>query len=376
MYIVSLCAGTRSICCCIHDRSTCHSGERSSTSHTSTPPPSLSFSRVPGGTDLSSMAPLTCSLTHLKCSCIFCLVQKIFHYRVQSMSTNNKHSSHSLTQSHSHSLSHSLSHTLIHSLTHSISHSFSTELILTLCSAVEFSQGEYIGVKSRPGDQDLSSLVKELPQVDIKNRQPPFCAPYAVKARLLLFASMKHIDLPNSDLVHGKKLLCSSHHYLSCLSDQDTIIKFTPVLITEMLKILTELWNFAKMSREQKMNSMTLLPSTALHCSLTHSSTHSSTHSLTHSSTHSLTHSSTHSLTHPLTHSFIHSLTHSLIHSLTHSLIHLLTHSSTHSFIHSLTHSSTHSPTHSSTHSLIHSLNHSLTHSSSHPLTLSLFRDP
>ena len=115
-----------------------------------------------------------------------------------------------------HSLTHSLT-PLTHS-TNSITHSFSTELILTLCSAVEFSQGEYIGVKSRPGDQDLSSLVKELPQVDIKNRQPPFCAPYAVKARLLLFASMKHIDLPNSDLVHGKKLLFTSLPLLSLRS--------------------------------------------------------------------------------------------------------------------------------------------------------------
>ena len=135
---------------------------------------------------------------------------------------------------------------------------------------------------------------------------------------------MKHIDLPNSDLVHGKKLLCSSHHYLSCLSDQDTIIKFTPVLITEMLKILTELWNFAKMSREQKMNSMTsstILPYTA------HTHTHSLTHSLTHSHTHSLTHSPIHSLTHSLTHSLIHPLTHSLTHSLTHPLTHSLIHS-------------------------------------------------
>ena len=146
-----------------------------------------------------------------------------------------------------------------------------------------------------------------------------------MKARLLLFASMKHIDLLNSDLVHGKKLLCSSHHYLSCLSDQDTIIKFTPVLITEMLKILTELWNFAKMSREQKMNSMTtstILPYTAhthTHSPtpLTHTLTHPLTHSLTHSLTHTLTHSLTHPLTHPHTHSHTHSLTHSLIHSFT-----------------------------------------------------------
>ena len=139
---------------------------------------------------------------------------------LQSMSTNTL-----LTHSHTHSLTpthslttHSSTHTPTHPLTHPLTHSFSTELILTLCSAVEFSQGEYIGVKSRPGDQDLSSLVKELPQVDIKNRQPPFCAPYAVKARLLLFASMKHIDLPNSDLVHGKKLLFTSLPLLSLRS--------------------------------------------------------------------------------------------------------------------------------------------------------------
>ena len=130
---------------------------------------------------------------------------------------------------------HSLTHPLTHSLT-PLTHSFSTELVLKLCSAVEFSQGEYIGVKSRPSDQDLSSLVKELPQVDIKNRQLPFCAPYAVKARLLLFASMKHIDVPNSDLVHGKKLLCSSHHYLLMIFTM--IIGYQSLLISPIMDML------------------------------------------------------------------------------------------------------------------------------------------
>ena len=150
----------------------------------------------------------------------------------------------------------------------------------------------------------------------ITNRH--FVHPICCEGSLLLFASKKHIDLPNSDLVHGKKLLCSSHHYLSCLSDQDTISKFTSVLITEMLKILTELWNFAKMSREQEINSMTsstILPYTA----------HTLTHSLRITTlTHSLmiTHSLTHSLTHPLTW-LTHILSHDLMFHCTSNMAHI-----------------------------------------------------
>ena len=46
-------------------------------------------------------------------------------------------------------------------------------------------------------------LMKELPNLQEKNKEPPLCSPYSVKARALLHAHFSRLDLPLKTLDIG-----------------------------------------------------------------------------------------------------------------------------------------------------------------------------
>ena len=76
---------------------------------------------------------------------------------------------------------------------------------MLLTSAMEFSKSSYVGVQERPSDNvNLNALTKQLPQVNVKTKEVPFCAPYATKCRLLLHAYLEQVDLPGEGLRNGE----------------------------------------------------------------------------------------------------------------------------------------------------------------------------
>ena len=70
---------------------------------------------------------------------------------------------------------------------------------------MEFSKSSYVGITDRPSDNVfLNTLAKQLPQVNIKTKEMPFCTPYATKCRLLLHAYLEQVDLQEEGLINGE----------------------------------------------------------------------------------------------------------------------------------------------------------------------------
>ena len=57
-------------------------------------------------------------------------------------------------------------------------------------------------------------LMRDLPNLGDKNKEPPLCYPYSVKARALIHAHLSRLELPRLTLKSGEK---SSMQRKSCL---------------------------------------------------------------------------------------------------------------------------------------------------------------
>ena len=49
--------------------------------------------------------------------------------------------------------------------------------------------------------------MRDLPNLGDKNKEPPLCYPYSVKARALIHAHLSRLELPRLTLKSGKKSL-------------------------------------------------------------------------------------------------------------------------------------------------------------------------
>ena len=62
--------------------------------------------------------------------------------------------------------------------------------------ALEFSKEHTVGVQERPVDNELlPQLIQELPRVNARTKERPFCAVYATKARILTHAHLSRMEL-------------------------------------------------------------------------------------------------------------------------------------------------------------------------------------
>lgn len=62
--------------------------------------------------------------------------------------------------------------------------------------ALEFSKDHSVGLQDRPEDNVmLPLLIQELPRVNAKTKERPFCAAYATKARILMHAHLSRLEL-------------------------------------------------------------------------------------------------------------------------------------------------------------------------------------
>ena len=79
--------------------------------------------------------------------------------------------------------------------------------------ALEFSKDHSVGVQDRPEDNVvLPSLINELPRVNARTKERPFCAGYATKARILMHAHLTRMALsPQHSEGTYVGILCSSN---------------------------------------------------------------------------------------------------------------------------------------------------------------------
>ena len=78
-------------------------------------------------------------------------------------------------------------------------------------SALEFSKDHSVGVQDHPEDNVmLPLLISELPRVNAKTKERPFCAVYATKARILMHAHLSRMELSPQ---HSEGMLCSGNRY-------------------------------------------------------------------------------------------------------------------------------------------------------------------
>lgn len=62
--------------------------------------------------------------------------------------------------------------------------------------ALEFSKDHSVGLQDRPEDNVmLPQLLTELPRVNARTKERPFCAAYATKARILMHAHLSRLEL-------------------------------------------------------------------------------------------------------------------------------------------------------------------------------------
>ena len=90
-------------------------------------------------------------------------------------------------------------------------------------------------------------LMKELPDIQEKSKEPPFSLVYSVRARALIHAHLLRINLNPATLFIGKKAgsrarcpRSSSHVFPSTwFKDKNVIIKKCPFLLNEMISIVS-----------------------------------------------------------------------------------------------------------------------------------------
>ncbi|WAR09208.1 SEC63-like protein [Mya arenaria] len=113
------------------------------------------------------------------------------------------------------------------------------KVIMVLGASFEFDKANNSEIMERPSDnEEIPILMKQLPNLDEKNKERPLCFGYSVKARALLHAHFARMELPPQTL----KI------------DQMYVLKKCPALINEMINILSQL--VASAMARQRMNEM------------------------------------------------------------------------------------------------------------------------
>lgn len=113
------------------------------------------------------------------------------------------------------------------------------KVIMVLGASFEFDKSNNPEITERPSDnEEVPQLMKQLPNLDEKNKERPLCFGYSVKARALLHAHFARLPLPPNSLEEDRKY----------------ILKKCPALINEMINIISQL--VASAMARQRPNEM------------------------------------------------------------------------------------------------------------------------
>lgn len=107
-------------------------------------------------------------------------------------------------------------------------------ILMVLCASCEFDKSYNNEIQERPSDNiEVPQLFGSLPHLNEKNKEPPFCYIYSVKARALLHSHLSRLDLPADTLK----------------PDLELILKKCPYLLKEIINIIYQFTAYAKMGR-------------------------------------------------------------------------------------------------------------------------------
>jgi len=107
---------------------------------------------------------------------------------------------------------------------------------MVLAASLEYEKSHNSEVVERQTDsEEVPHLMKQLPQLNEKNKERPLCFHYSVKARALFHAHLSRIDLPQNTLELDRQL----------------VVKKAPYLIQEMVTCVSQLIMLAHAGRSK-----------------------------------------------------------------------------------------------------------------------------
>ncbi|KXJ14394.1 Translocation protein SEC63-like [Exaiptasia diaphana] len=110
-------------------------------------------------------------------------------------------------------------------------------ILMILAGSLEFEKGHNNEVQERETDNiDIPTLMRDLPNLGDKNKEPPLCYPYSIKARALVHAHLSRMEL-NQNMKQ----------------DLSLILEKSPMLVQEMISCVSQLIAMAKAGRTSNM---------------------------------------------------------------------------------------------------------------------------
>lgn len=107
-------------------------------------------------------------------------------------------------------------------------------VLMILAGSLEFEKGHNNEIQERPSDNvELPELMRDLSNLGDKNKEPPLCYPYSIKARALIHAHLSRLELPR----------------LTLKLDLDLVLQKSPFLVQEMVNCVAQLIAMGKAGR-------------------------------------------------------------------------------------------------------------------------------
>lgn len=127
---------------------------------------------------------------------------------------------------------------------HRTPHMISKRVIMIIAASPEFEKSHNSEIVERPSDNyEVPQLIREIPNLNEKNRERPLCFGYSIKARALLYAHLSRMKLPPNSLE----------------IDKNYVVKKCPVLIQEFVQCVAQLTMLAlagKISRTPSLETL------------------------------------------------------------------------------------------------------------------------
>jgi len=133
---------------------------------------------------------------------------------------------------------------LYYYLIHKTPHMVLKRAIMIIAASTEFDRSHNSEIIERPSDNyEVPQLIREIPNLNEKNRERPLCFGYSIKARAFLYAHLSRMSLPPTTLE----------------IDKNYIVKKCPVLIQEFVQCVSQLTMLAlagKISRSPSLDTL------------------------------------------------------------------------------------------------------------------------
>ncbi|XP_015780415.1 PREDICTED: translocation protein SEC63 homolog [Acropora digitifera] len=137
-------------------------------------------------------------------------------------------------------------------------------VLMILGGSLEFEKGHNREIQERPSDNiELPELMRDLTNLGDKNKEPPLCYPYSIKARALIHAHLSRLELPRDTLKPDFIFALSAVHYSKELLYHDARlnlmknIKSCWILLQRNVQTIKQLAVMNQSNRRSMLNGLT-----------------------------------------------------------------------------------------------------------------------